>query len=289
MSATVSTPAPARAGGPTTGPTGPAAPGTPVPAPRPRRTDLRRPSFARLVTVEARKTFDTRAGLWLCVSIVVLALLATAAVVLFAPEETLTSEQFASAIGVPMAIVLPVLAILSITSEWSQRSGLTTFTMVPSRGRVIAAKAVVSLVVGVVSMVVALGVGALGTIVGSAIAGIDAVWNVSASEFSSIIIANLLGMAVGFMLGVVLRSSPAAIVGYFVFSFVVPTLSMTLAAFQDWWVDLQPWLDFSYAQTALFEGWPSGEEWAHLGVASLPWLVLPLALGLWTIRRSEVK
>ena len=31
--------------------------------------------------------------------------------------------------------------ILAITGEWSQRSGLTTFTLVPHRGRVIAAKA----------------------------------------------------------------------------------------------------------------------------------------------------
>lgn len=268
----------------TTAPAQPAAPTGPA-----RRTDLRRPSFARLVAVEGRKTFDTRAGFWLCVSIVVLALLATAAVIAFAPEESLAYGQFAAAIGTPMAVVLPVLAILSVTSEWSQRSGLTTFTMVPHRGRVIAAKATVTAIVGVVSMLVALGVGALGTLVGSAVVGIDPVWDVSVAEFAAIVVANLLGMAVGFMLGVLLRSSPAAIVGYFVFSFVLSTLSYTLAAFQDWWADLQPWADFNYAQTALFEGWPTGEQWAQLGTASVPWLVLPLAVGLVLVRRSEVK
>ncbi|MDT9591781.1 ABC transporter permease subunit [Nocardioides zeae] len=266
---------------------------TAAPAPtdvvRPRRTDVRRPSFARLVGVEARKTFDTRAGFWLCVSIVVLAVVATGAVIAFAPDSALTYAQFSSAVGIPMAIVLPMLAILSVTSEWSQRTGLTTFTMVPSRGRVIGAKAVVTVLVGVVSMLVALGVGALGMLLGTGLAGVGPVWDVGAANVVSIVIANLLGMAVGFMLGVVLRSSPAAIVGYFVFSFVVPTLSMTLAAFQEWWADLQPWADFGYAQTALFEGWPDGEQWAQLAVASLPWLVLPLALGLWFVRRSEVK
>ncbi|MDF9716014.1 ABC transporter permease subunit [Nocardioides sp. ChNu-153] len=275
-----------------TPPAGTAAPGsTPVAGTTVRtpRPDLRRPSFARLVGVEARKTFDTRAGLWLCASIVVLAVVASAAVVLFAPDEALTFETFASAIGIPMAIVLPVLAILSVTSEWSQRSGLGTFTMVPSRGRVIAAKAAVAAVVGVVSMLVAMGVGALGTVVGSALAGTDAVWDSSVSSLVGIVVANLLGMAVGFMLGVLLRSSPAAIVGYFVYSFVVPTLLMTLATFQDWWADLQPWLDFNYAQTSLFDGWPGGEAWAQIGVSSLPWLVLPLLVGLWTLRRSEVK
>ena len=50
-----------------------------------------------------------------------------------------------------------------------------------------------------------------------------------------------------------------------------------------------PWVDFNYAQSRLFEGVPNAEEWAHLGVASLIWLVVPLALGLWLLLRSEVK
>ena len=69
----------------------------------------------------------------------ILALLATGATIAFAPEQAQTYGSFAAAIGFPMAVVLPMVAILSVTSEWSQRSGLTTFTLVPSRGRVIAA------------------------------------------------------------------------------------------------------------------------------------------------------
>src|SRR3712207_8360666 len=45
------------------------------------------------------------------------------------------------AIGVPMTVILPIIAVLSVTSEWSQRSGLATFTLVPHRGRVLLAKA----------------------------------------------------------------------------------------------------------------------------------------------------
>jgi hypothetical protein len=33
----------------------------------------------------------------------------------------------------------------------------------------------------------------------------------------------------------------------------------------------------------------TGEYWAQLGVSSLIWLVLPLAIGLMLLRRSEVK
>ncbi len=47
---------------------------------------------------------------------------------------------------------LPVIAILAVAGEWSQRSGLTTFALVPHRSRVITAKAVACLVVAVVSI-----------------------------------------------------------------------------------------------------------------------------------------
>ena len=80
----------------------------------------------------------------------------------------MTYDNFGAAIGIPMALLLPVMAILSVTSEWSQRSGLTTFTLVPHRGRVIWAKMVVSIVARRrLDRRGALAIGALGNIVGS--------------------------------------------------------------------------------------------------------------------------
>jgi ABC-type transport system involved in multi-copper enzyme maturation permease subunit len=247
-------------------------------------------SFARILGVELRKMFDTRSGAWMLASIVITSALATTAVVLWAPEEELTYEMFASAIGIPMTIVLPIIAILSVTSEWSQRTGLTTFTHFPSRGRVITAKAVCAVAVGVVAIPVAAAVGALGNVVGTAIAGTDAVWNVSAAELSNIVLANVLGLMVGFMLGVVTRSSAAAVVTYFVYTLVLPPLSSLLASTQEGFRDVQPWVDFTYAQSRLFEdGSLTGEQWAQLGTSSALWLVLPLAVGIAMVMRSEVK
>lgn len=245
--------------------------------------------MTRLVGVELRKMFDTRSGFWLLMSVGILALVATVSVIIWAPDSALTFETFSSAIGIPMAVILPMIAILSVTSEWSQRTGLTTFTLVPGRGRIITAKALGSLIIGVVSMFIALGVGALGNIVGTAIAGVDTSWGVSATEFSLIILANVLGMTVGFMLGVLMRSSAAAIVGYFVFSFVLPGLFGMLAAFQSWFADLQPWVDFNFASTVLFEDIPTGEQWANLATSGALWVLLPLTIGLTMVLRSEVK
>jgi hypothetical protein len=245
--------------------------------------------FTRVTSVELRKMFDTRSGFWMMASIAIAAVLATAAVILWAPDEDLTYSTFATAIGFPMAVILPMIAILSVTSEWSQRSGLTTFTLIPHRGRVIRAKAVSAVLVGVASMLLAFAIGALGNLVGTAIAGTDLIWDASAADLAYIVLGNVLGLLVGFMLGVLIRNSPGAIVSYFVYSLVLPTLFAVLAANQQWFRDLQPWVDFNYAQGALFDGSLTGEQWANLGVAGLIWLVLPLAAGLILVMRSEVK
>jgi ABC-2 type transport system permease protein len=255
---------------------------TPKPAPR-------RIPMSRIVKVEFRKSFDTRSGFWLLASIGILAVIATGATILFAPDDALTYGNFAAAIGFPMAVILPMVAILSITSEWSQRTGLTSFTLVPHRGRVILGKAYVAAIVGTVSMLLAGAIGALGNVLGTSINGVDTTWDVSVLEFGYIILANLLGMAVGFMLGVLIRNSPGAIVAYFVYSLLLPTITSVLAETQEWFADKQPWVDFNYAQGALFDGDMGAEQWAQLGVTGLFWLVIPLTIGVWSVLRSEVK
>lgn len=254
--------------------------GRPEPAPIP---------MSRVVGVELRKMFDTRSGFWLMTSIGITALLATGAVILFAPDTALTFDSFAAAIGVPMTIILPIMAILSVTSEWSQRSGLTTFTLVPHRGRAIWAKAISAVGVGIVSILVAFSVGALGNVVGTSITGTDLVWDLSFENLLYITLANVLGLLMGFMLGVLIRNSAGAIVGYFVYSMVLPTLFELLANFQGWFQDVRGWIDFNFASGQLFDGALTSTEWAHLGVSGLIWLVIPLTIGVLLVLRSEVK
>jgi ABC-2 type transport system permease protein len=266
-----------------TTPASPATPPVTVSADRPGV-----PLF-RLVRVELRKMFDTRSGFWLMMSIGIIATLATVFAVVFVPDEELGYEVFAGAVGFPMAILLPIVAILCVTGEWSQRTGLITFTLAPQRTTVLLAKALAAVVVGIGSMVLALTIGAIGNVVGSALDGIDTTWNLPVTDVLLIVLANVLGLLVGFMLGVVIRSSSGAIVAYFVYSFVVPTLFAILAATQDWFADARAWLDFNDAQAKLFDPPVGGADWAHLGVSGILWFVLPLAFGVWSVQRSEVK
>ncbi len=245
--------------------------------------------LSRIVVVELRKSFDTRAGLWLLAGIGLAALLTTAAVILFAPSEEFTYATFTLAISVPMSVILPIIAVLSVTAEWSQRSGLTTFTLVPHRGRIIAAKAVGLVMVSGAATLLAFVVGAVGNLAGAAIGGTGTVWDQDAAAPAYWVLSNTLLVLVGFTLGVLIRNSPGAIVAYFIYAFVVPPLLTLLAFNQEWFADLQPWVDPNYSQDALLGGGFTGEQWIQLAVTTAVWLLVPLTIGVRSLLRSEVK
>ena len=257
--------------------------------PRAARPVPARTPFARILRVELRKMFDTRSGFWLMASVVLLSVVASVATLIFVDAEDLTYEHFASAVGFPMTVILPMIAILAVSSEWSQRTALTTFTLVPHRGRVLTAKALLTVIIGVVSMLVAGAVGVVGNVVGSAIAGVDPTWNITVGEFSQIILANEVGMLMGLMLGIVLRSSPGAIVAYFVYALVLPGASSALASTTAWWAEHGTWFDLNWASMRLFDEPMTGEMAAQLGTSALLWLAIPLAFGTRALLRSEVK
>src|SRR3954463_2265603 len=99
-----------------------------------------RPGFGRLISVELRKMATTGAGFWLQAATVAITVLAVIVrcVVGDAPD-----HPFAAILNVavtPAAVLLPVAGILVITSEWSQRTGMITFTLIPVRSRVLITK-----------------------------------------------------------------------------------------------------------------------------------------------------
>jgi hypothetical protein len=258
-------------------------------APEQHRPALAPIALTRIIGVELRKMFDTRSGFWLMASIVIVAVVTMVGTVLFAPDADMTYYTFAKAIGFPMTVVLPMIAILSITGEWSQRTGLATFTMVPHRSRVLLAKTVSSVTVGVAAMLFAFVVGTVGNLVGTATGGTDVVWDVSVAEGANIILGSMLCLLTGTMLGMLVRSSSGALVCYFVVTLLLPTIAGILAASEKAFADVQPWVDANYARSFLFEGTLTGEQWAHVAVTTAVWLVVPTLLGLRMVLRSDVK
>jgi ABC-2 type transport system permease protein len=236
-----------------------------------------RPSLARLTGVELRKTVDTRAGLWL---LLVTALIGVGVVVIALTvgesEDQVFAEMFFFALGVT-GVLLPVLGILAVTSEWSQRTALTTFTLVPERSRVIAAKAAAGIGLGLVVMVACM----LAAGAGNVIAGGS--WSFELSELRNAVLIQAINMLIGFALGLLFLNSPLAIVLYF----VLPTVWGILGEL--WDALPADWLDTSRTMEPLFENEMAGGDWGRLATSLALWLLLPLVLGLLRLRRAEVK
>lgn len=258
---------------------------------RPHRAVVRPVPLSRIIAVELRKMFDTRSGFWLIASIAITAVLAAAGVILFAEHDQLTYSTFATAIRFPVVIILPLVAILAVTSEWSQRTGLTTFTLVPHRGRIITAKAISSVAIAIAAMALTFAVGALGNLLGAAVTGTPLVWDVTITQCLYYVLGMVLSLLIGFMLGVLIRASIGAVVTYFVLTFLLPTIFSLLAAGSHWFHNLQPWVDIQFAQSGLFvfDKSLTGEQWANIGVTGIVWLVVPLLIGLRMVMRAEVK
>ncbi len=257
----------------------------------PREALGHRVPLTRMTQVELRKMFNTRSGFWLIASIAISAVLATGGVILWAADDQLTYSTFATAIRFPVVIILPLIAILAVTSEWSQRTGLTTFTLVPHRSRIITAKAISSVIIAVAAMALTFAVGALGNLLSAAVTGTALVWDVTVTQCLYYVLGMVLSLLIGFMLGVLIRSSTGAIVAYFVLTFVLPTIFGLLAESQQWFHDLQPWVDIQFAQSGLFifDQALTGEQWAHITVTGVTSLFVPLAIGLVFVMKAEVK
>ena len=138
-------------------------------------------------------------------------------------------------------------------------------------------------------MLIAFVFGVAGNLVGPAIRGTDRVWDVSFVQGLDIVLGSLISLLLGTMLGILFRSTPVALVAYFVISYLLPTVFGLLATSREGFRDLQRWVDLNYAQSFLFEGTLAGVQWARLAVAATLWLILPALLGLRLVMRSEVK
>jgi ABC-2 type transport system permease protein len=247
--------------------------------------------FARLVRVELRKMFDTRAGMWLIISIAAIttAVLVIQLAVILNEGIDADFRDFMAGMNTPMGILLPVLGIMAVTSEWSQRTAMVTFTLEPFRGRLVAAKFAATVVIACVAILVGLVLAMVANLIYGALSDNSLVWDIGVADVFYFFLLHLFGMATGFAFGTLLLNTPAAIVLYFVYSFVLPGLFELGAQLIGWFADLRPWIDFADAQSPLYEGGITSQEWAYLAVSGLIWLVIPLAVGIWRVLRAEVK
>jgi ABC-type transport system involved in multi-copper enzyme maturation permease subunit len=246
--------------------------------------------LSRVVLVELRKSYDTRAGFWLIASIGLIVLAAEVIVlaVVITQDQPVSFGDFVGTAAFLTSFLLPVLGIMLVTTEWSQRTAMVTFALEPRRPRVIAAKALVGVVLTLVTVVVSIAVGLVCTLLYRIIEG-HADWMFGWKDFAAFVITQVLAMLGGFALAALLLNTPAAIVAYFVYKWVLPGLFELGAHLVAWFAHVRPWIDFQTAQTAIWDWSSSGRDWAELVVSAALWLALPLVLGTRRVLRAEVK
>ncbi len=240
-----------------------------------------RPSLARLTRVELRKMVDTRSGFWLLLAVVALTFVAVLITSLVAHEENRTFHQILSNGLAPSGILLPIVGILLVSSEWSQRTALVSFALVPNRSRLIAAK----VLAGIVLALAATAVGLLVSVFGTAIASTHSPehWTMPIGLLLQDVFDVVISMLIGIGFGAALLSSAPAIVIYFAVPIALSALGSINAL-----AGTIEWISVGESTAPLTERVIGGHEWAQVLVSLVLWLGVPLAFGLWRIARRDL-
>lgn len=239
-----------------------------------------RPSLSRLTRVELRKMVDTRSGFWLLLSVLAMTVLVVVITLIAGHEDDWTFRNILGNALVPAGILLPVVGILLVTSEWSQRTALVSFALVPERARLIAAKVLAGVVLGVIALAFAAVIAALGTAVASP--DIAHVWTFPVGLVGQDLLYVVVSMAIGVAFGAALQASAPAIVVYF----ALPTAIGALESINSIHGTVEWFSSGSFEW--LTQNLLSGHEWTQVLVALALWMLLPLSIGIWRVTTRDL-
>jgi ABC-2 type transport system permease protein len=243
------------------------------------------PGIGRLTIVEIRKMADTRSGVWLLAvaGLISVGIVTLILVVGDGPDLTLAG-LFAPTLF-PLSVFLPILGILAVTTEWSQRTALTTFALVPRRHRVAVAKLIAAVLLALGSAAAGLAVAAGGNLLGAAVAGGDGGWHLPAADLGKGVLYLVVSVLLGVGFGLLLMNSALAIV----LVLVLPIVWSILAGVEAMRTTVE-WLDISVTTGLLIDNAVpmDGTDWARLGTSVGVWVLLPTAAGLARLLRREV-
>lgn len=237
--------------------------------------------MTRLIVVELRKLTDTRAGLWLLIATTLAAVAVVTASVASTPDGLTLADLLPQA-ALPVSLLLPVLGILAMTGEWSRRTALTTFTLTPARGRVLAAKLAAAFLVGLVAAIATIVVSAVGVAADGTPGGVG--WNLGFAVLSGTALRMVIAVLLGSAFGALLHNPALAIVTYFVAPQAYAVATVMIKSLHG----IADWANLGATTAALLQPGMTAGQWARLGTSILVWLVVPLTVGLFRTLRREV-
>jgi ABC-2 type transport system permease protein len=237
--------------------------------------------FSTLVCAELRKTVDVRAARWLLFTAALLAAGAEAVPLVFPHNVTQDRASYLTWAALGVSRLLPLVLLMAMTAEWSQRTATTTFTLEPRRGRVLAAKTAAGLIISVIAGLFAFAVATVAVLVASH-AGRPVAGGWNWSQLAGFALFVVLTSAVGMAIGAALHNTAAAIVSYFVLAGLFSLLMIPALEKAGDWIN-----------TGQTFGWMLTGDWsghaAQITVSAALWIALPLAVGAIRTVRREVR
>lgn len=249
------------------------------------KANIRPIPFSRLLRAEIRKLTDTRASRWLLFTVIAATPIVTALILFTSDPEELTYNDLTAIVSVPQKYLLPIVGILTVTSEWRQRTGLLTFTLEPKRIRVLLAKIVATFLLGLVVLVVTFGCAAGGNLLGAVLRDGNGSWAEGVVATRDISIVLMMGLGQGLAFGMLFLGTATAIVTFL----LVPNLSAVIFGPRFGLSDVGSWVDYNQSHGHLYNHSMDAEAWAQVAVATLIWIVIPGVLGVMRVLRAEIK
>jgi hypothetical protein len=236
--------------------------------------------LAVAVRVESRKLVDTRSARCLLFAMILigLTLIALAAGLPIERGGVLDVPVLLMGLALPGAIVAPLLAILSVTSDWQYKDVMTFYALQPRRLVILGAKyiAVTLFATAVMAAICLLAV--LVAVVLAGFSRVDVVYTGLGQGLWYATCAVLIGSISGAAVASALMSTPLAV--------VVVLIQSTVA---DLLIGLVPNIPTAYVRSSTFSNFLSegGETLPALSSAVI-WILVPAAVGAWRHRRRDV-
>lgn len=247
--------------------------------------------FHRLVDVEFRKLLDTRAGFWL-LAIMLLAVVLIESIILLVAllqDFPMSWGVLFTTMSTPLGLLLAVLGVMTVTSEWGQRTSLVTFSLEPKRLRVVGAKLIAGIVATLATVVLSIIISAAINGLYGALSDNPSEWDMTGRQILFFIVVQLFGFFLGFAFGMLVPNTAVAIVLFFLFRYLVPGLMLWASVVWSWFADVQPWIDLLGSLGILERGSPTSSEILQLATSTGVWIVLPLTIGTIFLARREIK
>ncbi len=235
------------------------------------------PMTARL-RIETRKMFNTRGQILMFVGIGVFMLAMVALVFGTMSADERTFGNIAQALLVPLIYLLPVVGIISMSSEW-RGSAMVTYTLDPRRSRVFWAKVLVLVALVIVLIASVMAVSAV--LAWATGAPFEPLRDIAMLHLGSL--AGIGGLTLaGAGLGAALLNVALGIVIQLAFMPLLPqVLSMSSVT-----KPIVPWVDLNgLMQLLLGAMWP--DDLLKAASVLTLWIALPLVVGLWRNAHKE--